>query len=232
MNARLEELNKTKTKFLSLISHDIRGNIGSINSFLQLITSEFESFHTEELKNSLISLHQVSATSCNTLENLLKWSKNELIELKPEYNQISLKQTIEEILEFFRHMMDLKEIRLEKELGTSLFQIETNENMISAILRNLISNAIKFSRKGGTIYVALTENDGKTQVLIRDTGIGMSEETVRKLFTYDNKNQQKNKSFPGEGIGLLLTNEFIEKLGIDVSVKSEPDKGTTVLLTF
>lgn len=225
-NAELNELNEVKTKFLSLISHDIRGNIGSLNQFLQLITNDFENIDTAELKNSLLSLSQISSTSYNTLDNLLKWSKSDLVNMKPNIQPVNLNEVIKELLSFFDHVLHLKSIEVNTSFVSKEVMIRTDKNMITAVLRNLISNAIKYNKKGGDLDIKVALINNKHQITIEDTGIGISEEQLEKLFKYNVKQTLGSASESSAGIGLLLAKEFIDKIGASIDVESKIDKGT------
>lgn len=226
-NTQLEQLNNTKSRFLSLISHDIRGNIGLINNFLQLITSDFDNFDKNELKNSLVSLNQISCASFQALENLLRWTKSDLVELKPEIVTVNIIEIVEEILSFFNHVLILKAIKVNKFFYSSEVIVKTDKNMITVILRNIISNAIKYNKRDGELTIQVVLENNKPKIIIKDTGIGMTEAVIDKLFNYNNKHTLGTEGESSAGIGLLLTQEFLDKLGIKVSVKSELDKGTS-----
>lgn len=226
-NTQLEQLNNTKSRFLSLISHDIRGNIGLISNFLQLITSDFDNFDKNELKNSLVSLNQISCASFQALENLLRWTKSDLVELKPEIVTVNIIEIVEEILSFFNHVLILKAIKVNKFFYSSEVIVKTDKNMITVILRNIISNAIKYNKRDGELTIQVVLENNKPKIIIKDTGIGMTEAVIDKLFNYNNKHTLGTEGESSAGIGLLLTQEFLDKLGIKVSVKSELDKGTS-----
>lgn len=231
-NRELKELNEVKTKFMALISHDVRGNIGTLHQFLQLITNDFDNFDTTELKKMLSSLSQISTTAFNTLDNLLKWSKNDLVRLEPETQPVNINEVIEELLSFFNYALRLKSIKVTSLYCTEPTVIETDKNMITAILRNLISNAIKYNNKGGALNIEVDLKDNKHQILIQDSGIGMSTTEMDNLFKYSITQSLGTSSENSTGIGLLLTKEFIDKIGASISVESEIDKGTKFKITI
>lgn len=229
-NKQLEQLNKTKSKFLSLISHDIRGSIGSMNNFLQLITTEFDEIDKKELKNSLVSVSQISANSYHALENMLRWSKTDLVEIIPTIESVNLMDVLKEILSFFEQMILLKDIKVSKVLYDTEVLINTDRNMITVILRNIISNAVKYNKRGGELTIEISLENNIHKIKIEDTGVGMPETLIEELFSYNNNFTEGTEGESSAGIGLLLTKEFIEKLGIEVSVTSEPDRGTAFSL--
>ena len=229
-NLELKELNEVKTKFMSLISHDVRGNIGTLHQFLQLISTDFDSFDKTELKNSLISLSQLSSTSFNTLDNLLKWSKNDLVKLKPDIGPVHIHKIVEELLSFFNYALRLKSIKVNKSFYSEQVIIQTDKNMITAILRNIISNAIKYNKKGGELTIKIVLENKKHYITIQDTGVGIPKTDFDKLFKYNMKQPISAGSESSSGIGLLLVKEFIDKIGATISVESTIDKGTKFII--
>ncbi|WP_372751745.1 GAF domain-containing sensor histidine kinase [Labilibaculum sp.] len=225
-NIELKELNEVKTKFMSLISHDIRGNLGTLHKFLELISTDFDNFETTELKNSLISLSEISSASFTTLDNLLKWSKSDMVKLKPDMQLVNIKEVVEELLSFFSYALRLKSITVNASFNSEQPMIRTDKNMITAILRNIISNAIKYNKKGGEIDIKVVIENNKHQITIQDTGIGISKTDLNKLFKF---NVNKTLGTSGEsstGIGLLLIKEFIDKIGAIINVESKINSGT------
>lgn len=231
-NIELKELNEVKTKFMSLISHDVRGNIGTLHQFLQLITNDFDNFDTTELKNSLLSLSQISSTSFNTLDNLLKWSKSDLVQLKPDIQPVSINEIIEELLSFFNYALRLKSIKVNTLYSAEHTIIKTDKNMITAILRNLISNAIKYNNNGGELNIKVELENHKHQITIQDSGVGMSKTDLDNLFKYSIKQSFGTSGESSTGIGLLLTKEFSDKIGATINVESKIDKGTKFKITI
>ncbi|WP_066632539.1 GAF domain-containing sensor histidine kinase [Labilibacter marinus] len=231
-NAELKELNEVKTKFMSLISHDVRGNIGTLNQFLQFIAKDFDNYDTSELKKTLVTLSQISSTSFNTLDNLLKWSKSDLVNLKPNIQPVNINKIVKELLSFFNYALRLKSIRVNTSFYSEHTIIKTDKNMINAIIRNIISNGIKYNTKGGELNIKVVLVDNKHEITIQDTGIGMSKKDLDKLFKYNTQHSLETSDEISTGIGLLLTKEFIDKIGATINVKSKIDIGTYFIITI
>ncbi|MCW3788127.1 GAF domain-containing sensor histidine kinase [Plebeiibacterium sediminum] len=231
-NKELEEINEVKTKFLSLISHDIRGNLGTIHQFLQLITSNFDQFNSSELKKTLISLSQISSSSFTTLDNLLKWSKIDLVKLKAHIEPVNINEIIKELLSFFNLALKLKSVHINTSFDSDEMMINTDKNMLTAILRNLISNSIKYNKVEGKINIKVTRQNNKHIISIKDTGIGIPEPDLQNLFKYSIKQSLNSKEHISTQIGLILTKEFIDKIGATINVDSTINVGTTVKITI
>jgi signal transduction histidine kinase len=229
-NEKLEQLNNIKTRFISLISHDIRGNVGTLDTFLQAISSDFDRYDESYLKKSLASLSQLASDSYNTLENLLKWSKNDLVDLEPEIESINVIDIVEQILSFFKYLLTLKNINVTKQFYSENAIIDTDKNMLTVILRNIISNAIKFSDRNGAIHIAVNHDNDKHTILIKDSGVGMSESTIGKLFSYTKEHSKGTLDESSAGIGLMLTKEFADKIGAKILVESKHCEGTSFSL--
>lgn len=224
-NNDLKELNALKTKFISVISHDIRGNMGTIHQFLQLITSDIDAYDAKELKESLISLSQISSSSYNTLDNLLRWLKNDLTKLEPDIQPVDIKGIIEEVLAFFKLVAEHKSIEISTSIAGSAI-VRTDRNMITTIMRNITSNAVKFNKVGGKIAIGVKTENLRHIITIEDTGKGMSADDVNKLFGHDVNQTAGTSGESGSGIGLLLVKDFVDKLGATITVESILHKGT------
>ncbi|WP_108867876.1 CHASE domain-containing protein [Aquimarina aquimarini] len=226
-NTQLTQLNAMKSKFLSLISHDVRGGIGSIDVLLKLILEDYEGYSKTELKEIIKSLEQNTNSIHLTLENLISWSKNDLLALKPEKSLFSITELFDNITEYFQPIITLKNLNFSVKYNTKDTYIHADKNMILASLRNIVSNAIKYTRKGGEIRIKLDQSKKKHIIEIEDTGVGMDSIELKKLFEYSKTH--KKEGTVGEsstGIGLMITKEFLDMNNAKVQVESTPGKGT------
>ncbi len=226
-NALLQQKDHTKTRFLSLISHDIRGNIATIDEFLKLLASDSGSYDKQELGQILSSLSQTASATHETLEDLLSWSRNDIAQLNPEFQKVNVIEVIEKILRYFKQGILIKNIEVSKSYCVNKAFITTDENMLTVILRNIISNAIKFNHDSGELNISVDSEDGKHKITIADSGIGMGQDTLSRLFRFDENHSKGTRSESSAGIGLMLAKEFIDKLGAKISVTSKIGKGTT-----
>lgn len=232
-NQELESLNSIKTRFLSLISHDIRGGLGTLDEFLKLAISEFDTFEPDDLKKILSSLSQSTSSSHLALESLLSWSKKDFLQLVPEKKQFDLIPLIQNIYDYFKHSLEIKNIKVNFQFHQDQIQINADQNMIKVALRNIIANSIKHTHKDGTIDMVTEQKEENIMLKIIDNGEGMTQNTLEKLFQYDESIQKQGTS--GEsttGIGLIITKEFLDKNDISVQVKSQKDKGTQFEVVF
>jgi signal transduction histidine kinase len=232
-NATLEQLNTVKSRFLSLISHDIRSGIGSCNEFLKLTLENFDKFDKSELTMMLETLSQSADSAYITLENLLDWSKRDLLQLKPHKTEINIISLLNKLLNYFQQAIILKEIEVVREFYSKEVFINADEDMLTSGIRNILSNAIKYNIKGGKVFLRVNSVGDKIRIEIEDTGIGMDKDTLKGLFTYDNAHKAEGKyDQSGAGIGLMITKDFLDKNGAVVKVESKIEKGTRFIITL
>ncbi len=225
-NLELQRANNTKSKFLSLISHDIRGSIGTISEFIKLIIEDLDSYDNYRLKQILSSLGQSASTSYETLENLLSWSKNDILQLDPEMKIVDVINVIEKVLFYFKQHLRLKSIEVIKNYESLQAFTSVDENMITVVIRNLISNAIKYNSKQGKIRIQVFLENDKQVIIIEDSGTGMSQNVINNLFSYNEEHKVGTDGESSAGIGLILTKEFLNKMNATIKVDSERDKGS------
>ncbi len=232
-NRQLQQADKTKSRFLSLISHDIRNPVGTIQQLLEIILDSYDKYDSKTLKKHLEYLRDSAANTSEILENLLSWSKNELLEIKARKREINLAELIDKTTENFSQAIRLKNLSLTKSYYSDTILAEADREMMETALRNIISNAVKFTNPGGRINVRVIKKGNKNIIEIEDSGIGMTEQKVSSLFSYDKKHQVTGtRGEPTAGIGLMLAKEFLDKNNATVEVISKPGKGTkfTIIL--
>lgn len=225
-NLQLQELNATKDKFFSIISHDLKGPLNSFTSFSGLLINHTDSLSKDEIKMLAKDLDKSLKNLFALLENLLEWSRSQTgsIEFKPE--RFDLPALLQQNKELLQAQAQNKKITLESQYADAL-TINAHRHSVNTVVRNLISNAIKFTPEGGTIVLGMKQSDDKVIVSIRDNGVGMPPEVVQKLFRIDTKYSTKGTADEkGTGLGLILCKEFIEKNGGRIWVESEVGKGS------
>lgn len=232
-NRQLQESNQSRDKFFSVISHDLRSPFNAFLNLTNIMNQEFKNMSREEISN----FNEVMKTSAiklfKLLENLLEWSKMQrgMIQFNPEI--INLKTTTAETINLMTDIASKKSIELKSEIPDDI-EVVADNNMLNTILRNLISNSIKFTPEKGQILVG-AEVSSSSQVLVKvkDTGIGMSLDIMEKLFQLNgNATRQGTAGEPGSGMGLMLCHEFVEKNGGKIWVESETGIGTTFFFTI
>ncbi|MDF1547707.1 MAG: ATP-binding protein [Bacteroidales bacterium] len=228
---QLELLNQVKSQFLALISHDIRGSVSTIDELLKLIIADFESFDKVELINILKTLSQTANSTYLTLADLLSWSKKEALDLKADKTELNLVGLIEKILEYLKYNIQFKELKVTKEFYADEVIIIADKNMMETSLRNIISNAIKYTDSKGLISIKIKKNGEQTVIEIEDSGKGMAEDVLSKLYTYNQLSIDKSKG-SSAGIGLIITKEFLDKNDASLSVSSVIGKGSKFIITI
>ncbi len=231
---KLKELNATKDRFFSIIAHDLKNPIGSYREIISMLYDKYSSFSDEERLEFLGAVKESSKQMYELLDNLLEWSRSQrgLIQFNPvETNLYMLAENCESFLQLSALK---KNIELLNKIPTDTISI-VDPNLINIILRNLVSNAIKFSKEGGKIIVGLNEayNDKGLCVYIKDSGLGMSPVNINKLFQIDkNVSTRGTAGEKGTGLGLILCKEFVEKHGGKIWVESEEGVGSTFSFTL
>lgn len=223
----LKELNDTKNRLFSIIGHDLRGPIGSMRSFLEVLIDDPDYEDTHYLKESLKVLLSSTTTTFELLENLLLWAKSQQNEIVFQPEDTDLHQIVDMNMALVSEMAKKKEIFIHNQIPDPQL-ICMDKNMIMTVIRNLLTNAIKFTKSGGNIHLSLQEELSSFTVCIQDEGVGMAPEVVERLF-----NPKVNYSTPGtagekgSGLGLLICSDFIERHNGKIWVESEKGVGST-----
>lgn len=224
--------NAAKDKFFSIISHDLRNPFNSLLGFSELLANNIEDLTEQEVKDSAKTLHRTATNLFNLLTNLLEWSRLQTGNFAFEKSEFSLDGIVNHVLSIFSDSFEAKNIELITDTDCEI-NVFADQNMIEASIRNLVSNAIKFTHDGGTITVGCKINVDKAEVFVKDTGVGIASEDQGKLFKIEKQfSTEGTKNEKGTGFGLLLSKEFVEKNEGTISVKSEKDKGSTFTITL
>jgi two-component system sensor histidine kinase/response regulator len=229
---KIKKLLDDKNQFFSIIAHDLRGPLGSSASLSEILTQNIEEYSREEIKEIIEMLHESNKNSYKLLENLLDWSKVQtgMIEFSPK--RIIINTLIKENVELNKNAALNKNISLSFE-SSELIEVEIDKNMIDTIVRNLLTNAIKFTDKHGEITVRIKKKNQKVEISITDNGIGIPDNIKEKLFKINGKVSQKGtENESGSGLGLLLCSEFIKMHQGKIWTESEPGKGSTFKFTL
>jgi len=231
-NVQLQELNATKDKFFNIIAHDLKNPFYGILGLSEEIVSAGQNYSHEETIKMVKLIRDSSQNAFNLLENLLEWSKAQTgrIEFNPEY--FMLDNMVNDVIKLLENYAVQKNISINYQIANN-FQIFADHNMVHTILRNLITNAIKFTEENGRISVEAVHLPGEIQITVSDTGIGIEEYIKEKLFLISEKiTSLGTKNEKGTGLGLLLCKEFVEKHGGKIWVESEPGKGSQFFFTL
>ena len=232
-NQQLKITNATKDKFFSIIAHDLRSPFNAILGFSELIKHEVNSSNNAEMIGEYNANINESAQSLFTLlENLLQWAKSQRGQLEFYPEQFDLYELIQTNLSIFKLKAADKSIHLYSDIKPNTMAYG-DVNMVNTIIRNLISNALKFTEPEGEIKIYATLEDDFVMLKVKDTGIGISNENQDKLFRLDcNYTTYGTNDEAGSGLGLILCKEFVEKNGGNIWVESEENKGSEFIITL
>ncbi len=231
-NLILTDLNNTKNRFISILSHDLRSPLTGINGLLEILCKDFDSFSDEEKKQFLSGIYDSTKNLTSLIENLLQWSKLQQGRYELIPNNIYISQLVNNIIDLYKLSIATKKIQIHTDINPEI-KVKADENFLSLILRNLIDNAIKYSNEGGSISIIAKNVNRFIEISVSDTGIGIDSETLSKLFKIDENIRSKGtKNEAGSGLGLLLVKEMVEKSGGTISAKSTPDVGSTFTFTI
>ena len=223
---KLRELNATKDKFFSIIAHDLKNPFNVIMGFSELLSTGYDHYSDDEKKKMIKNLHEASANTYKLLQNLLEWAKTQLgkITVKPEV--FDLKIIADENFEVFNSVAKSKNIKIESDIPDRTL-VKADKNMINTVVRNLISNAIKFTPEGGKIQISAKILNGHTEFCVADNGVGIKSEDIGKLFSISEQFRSVGtNNETGSGLGLILCKEFVEKNNGTIWVESEYRSGS------
>lgn len=232
-NLLLKEANETKDKMFSIISHDLLGPFGNIRESLEMIVNKDVNIDEENMHTFIKAMWNSIGAAYSLLENLLYWARNQQGRMVYKPKPISLNSLIHETYALLDGVARNKSITLKTSLMED-FTIFSDKNAVKTILRNLISNAIKFTNPNGSIKISVKNKNADFVILsVSDNGVGMDKETTENLFS-KNKTEPRwgTKGEKGVGLGLVITREFVEKHGGEIWVESKVGEGTTFYLTL
>lgn len=223
----LKQSNSAKDKFFSIISHDLRNPFHTILGASEFLSLYGEDLSMDELKETAANIHNASRNVYNLLINLLEWSRVQTGKLDVRKELLDVKEMINNIIMLYGEIADKKKINLINELAENA-SIYADKYMIETILRNLVSNAIKFTHSGGRVTLTAEEIGDLTHICITDNGIGISSDDQEKLFNFNQHLSIKGtENESGTGLGLAISKEFIEKNGGQIIVESKTGSGST-----
>ncbi len=232
LNNELKEVVATKDKFFSIIAHDLKDPFHTLMGFSDLILSTFDERKPEDIKRLVEHINQLSVHGFDLLSNLLEWSRSQTgsIQFNPE--KINLTLVVDDLLLLLAKTAEKKGITLTSGIPEDRIAI-VDENMIRTVIRNLVSNALKFTGPGGLVQIQYRELSDEMEIIVSDTGSGIRQENLPKLFSIsENYSTPGTDKERGTGLGLLLCKEFVEKNGGNIRVKSEPGKGSEFSFTI
>jgi PAS domain S-box-containing protein len=245
-NSELKELNQSKDKFFSIVAHDLRSPFQGMLGFTDLILDELDTLSKEEIREYVQKVHDSSYSTFTLLENLLNWSRLQTGRLQYKPVEVNINDEISAIISLLASNAQSKNISLINNISGD-YHVIADQQMVHSMLLNLTTNAIKFSFNGGTVtfsanVISTCEPDESNhgycentslEISISDNGVGISEEDRLKLFKLDGQfSLLGTANEQGAGLGLILVKEMTEKQGGKLTVRSEPNKGSTFSFTL
>ena len=233
-NKQLKELNATKDKFFSIIAHDLKSPFSAILGFSNILVKNHKKYDDEKREKMISAVNNSANSAFKLLENLLTWARSQSGVIKYLPEKLHLKILLFETMFDLQAQADKKNIIVLDAISENDI-IFADNNMLATILRNLISNAIKFTSNSGTIIISSEkqENSNFIEISVEDTGVGIPKDTIDNLFRIDkNTSTQGTENETGTGLGLILCKEFVEKHNGKIWVESEEGKASTFSFTI
>jgi len=229
----LRRTNATKDRLFSIIAHDLKNPFHSIIGFTDLLQRKYDTIEREQLNEYLGLISESTQSAYLLLENLLDWARTQTKNVKFNPTPINISDLVEEIIHLQNLHATNKHIILSNEVDESLV-VEADKNMLNTVLRNISSNSIKFTNEGGSVTFSASMPDrNNIAIQITDTGIGIPPEKLEKLFKLDEiKSSSGTSGETGTGLGLIVCFEFIKLNGGEISVDSQPGRGTVFNITL
>ncbi|MBU2975320.1 PAS domain-containing sensor histidine kinase [Zobellia sp. B3R18] len=230
--AQLREIAATKDKLLSIIAHDLRSPFNNISLLSDLLNDSVKKNDVAQSKEYLTLIDRTTKNSLNLLDNLLNWAKSQTGQIDFRTERTCINQIIEETLELSSVIASTKGITLNYD-QEGVISVNSDHKIIRTVVRNLVSNAIKFTKPGGHINVSSKAGETYVEITVSDNGVGMSEDTCQKLFGINtNMACVGTANEKGSGFGLVLCKEFVEKLGGEIWAESTFGKGSDFKFTI
>lgn len=227
-----QEINLTKSKFFSIIAHDLINPFNALLGFTELLADETRNLNRKEIKKYSGIIYQSSKNLHQLLQNLLQWSRTNRGNIDFHPDHFDLNKTIHHLVSILEITAGKKNIEVRTELKTGII-VYADENHVSTILRNLVNNAIKFTMPDGLVIISTRDKNGFIEICVKDNGIGLCKEDQEKLFRIDTHFTRKGTANEhGTGLGLIVSKDFVEKNGGEISVESEENNGSSFRFTL
>lgn len=225
-SVELKNLNSTKDKFFSIIAHDLKNPFSAIIGFTDLMLKNFSSLDDNTLLQGLNTIESAAKHAFKLLENLLVWTRNQTGRIKFDPEVLNLNERIDEAIRISENSAQLKQIGLAICVRRK-FQVYADKDMVDTILRNLVSNSIKYTRPGGKVKISAAVVNNFAELTVADNGIGIATERLTEIFEIDKRtNTPGTSNEMGTGLGLILCKDLLNKQGGYIRVESTPGAGS------
>lgn len=223
----LQQLNASKDKFFSIISHDLRSPLSTLHGYAEMLAGDSESFGPETIKTIAGSMYSLTHRVHALLENLLEWSRLQAGRMEYQPIKIDMHELVDDVIDLLRESALRKNIDIRVRLNGHSYA-RADQRMIRSVVQNLLTNAVKFNRRDGVITVDAEQNGDTLVVSVSDNGVGISPEAVDRLFRIDvNHSTPGTADEQGSGLGLILCKELVEMNHGRIWVESSPGEGST-----
>jgi len=228
----LLQLNADKNRFISILAHDLRAPFNNLLGLSEILIEDIRKFNTDEIEEIADNINKSARNTFNLLENILSWARAEQGKIPFDPQILSFTDICKDAVEVLNPIAKEKNITIFYSNGDNI-NVFADIDMVKTVLRNLVSNAIKFTNTGGTISITANQIDSNMTVSVSDNGIGIAPRSLKKLFEMSEVITTKGTANEtGTGLGLLLCKEFVEKHGGKIWVESEEGKGSDFKFTL
>ncbi len=232
LNTKLQQLNSTKDKFFSIIAHDLKNPFNAILNSAKLMQSDYDGFQKKDHLQFLDIIIKSSNAAYNLLENLLLWARSQRGKIKIEKDYYKISDAVNESIQLCLQEAASKNIKLNNRVNAE-DTVYGDYFTTSTVIRNLLFNAIKYSQSGNEVEITGTQTNGNFQLDIKDNGIGISDDDLKKLFRIgENISKNGTAGEKGTGLGLIICKEFVEANGGKIWAVSKLNEGSTFSFTL
>lgn len=231
-NRKLQEANAVKDRFFSIIAHDLRSPIGSFISFIRMMQDDRFRPEGEAFRNMVKQLEELVKNTDTLLENLLGWARSQTDAIDPKPKRLVIADIVRRALRLLENPAEEKGVKLELKVDETI-RVVADEEMLETVIRNLVSNGIKFTPSGGTVSIEALRCGEEAEIRVVDCGVGMDEERINRLFDIGSIfSSPGTANERGHGLGLQICNEFVKKNGGELRAKSAPGSGSTFFFSL
>jgi len=228
----LERLNETKDKFFSIISHDLRGHTGNVLSLANILKEDKDKLEEKEKELFVKYLSDASQNLQLLLDNLLNWAKSQMNDHTLSKKSFNMGKVVQKNVQLFKENALRKNIAIvfeEKDIP----RVYADKDMMDFVIRNLLSNALKFTSKGDQIFIEISENEDHLAITVRDTGVGMSKKQIQSLLlsAKENKSTKGTDNEEGTGLGFAICKDFVDRNNGEFRIESKPNQGSSFTFT-
>ncbi|MDO9510944.1 MAG: ATP-binding protein [Bacteroidales bacterium] len=227
---KLTDLNNSKDKFFSIIAHDLRNPFHGLVGLSQVLKEDYKVMDEEKIQKFHRLIYQSAKQGYQLVLNLLEWTRIQTGRITYNPEKVNISRMADENIDLLRNQAEAKQVEIKNKMDRPYY-CYADYNMLSTVIRNLLSNAIKFSEKDGTVYIESHYKAGNLEIVVKDEGIGMDEETIDSLFKIEStRSVDGTGGEQGTGLGLILSYEFVERNNGSIQVKSKLGKGSTFIV--